>query len=80
METDTRGKMLSRKEAAAHLQKMGLPIAPRTLTSLASRKKGPPYIRFLHRITLYDVAELEAWAKANAPKRCPAPKESGAAA
>jgi hypothetical protein len=75
MKLHTRDKVLNRKEAAAHLLKMGFPVAPRTLASLAARGKGPPYIRFLHRITLYEVAELEAWAFANAPKRCPVPKD-----
>jgi hypothetical protein len=57
------GDRLNRKEAAAYLSKMGYPVAPRTLARLATMRKGPPYVRFMHRTVLYEKAVLEAWAK-----------------
>ncbi len=54
---------LSRKEASAFLTEQGFPIAPGTLARLAARKKGPPYRRFMWRVTSYDKGELLAWAQ-----------------
>lgn len=57
---------LSRKEAAAWLVDQGFPVAPRTLARLAAQRKGPPYVRFLHRVVTYDRDVLLPWARENA--------------
>jgi hypothetical protein len=54
--------VLSRKEAAALLSAMGYPITFRTLERLSSERKGPPYRRFMRRIS-YDRESLVAWAR-----------------
>jgi hypothetical protein len=54
---------LNRKEASALLATLGYPIAPRTLGNLAGKGKGPPYVRFGHRIVSYERDALVAWAR-----------------
>jgi hypothetical protein len=55
--------ILSRKEAAEHLTALGYPIAPATLARFATKRRGPPYIRFGWRIVTYKRADVEAWAR-----------------
>lgn len=59
---------LSRKEAADFLRRSGYPISHRTLARLASSKKGPPYVRFLHRIVSYERAALLQWAESQSER------------
>ncbi len=53
---------LTRAEAASYLSGLGFPVAKATLQKYASIGGGPIYRRFGNR-TLYQVADLEAWAK-----------------
>lgn len=59
----TQTQHLNRKEAAAFLTSMGYPIAARTLARLATKKKGPPYQRFMWRIVTYEKGALLLWAQ-----------------
>lgn len=54
--------LLQRKDAAAALSAAGYPIALPTLASMASRKEGPPFVKFGRR-PLYRWGELLAWAE-----------------
>lgn len=59
---------LNRKEAAAFLRSKGYPISHRTLASLATKKKGPPYTRFMWRIVTYERQALLDWAASQSVK------------
>lgn len=54
---------LSRKEAAAYLRRLGLPIEHTTLANLATKRqqRGPTYYRFGSSCALYKVEDLDAW-------------------
>lgn len=55
--------LLTRKQAAAHLQSLGCSIAENTLKNMAnknSQHKGPPYFKDGGR-TLYNQNELDEW-------------------
>lgn len=56
-------RFLNRREAAARLAAIGLPISPTTLASAITRGNGPPCYRFGRR-ALYREGELLAWAEA----------------
>lgn len=54
---------LSRKEAAAYLRRLGIPIEHQTLANLATAKqrRGPTYYRFGGSCVLYKVEDLDLW-------------------
>jgi hypothetical protein len=57
---------LNRKEAAAYLGSIGVPVSARTLEKLACNNnagKGPPFSRVRWKLVRYQIAHLEAWAK-----------------
>lgn len=57
---------MNRKEAAAFLADMGVPISPKTLAEKASNNnsgKGPPFRRIGWRTVRYQPADLRAWAE-----------------
>ncbi len=55
-------KIFRRRDAAAALTAAGFPIAPATLSTLASRGGGPPYRRFSGR-AIYKWSDLVSWAE-----------------
>lgn len=59
MDPDT---LLQRRQSAAELKKVGYPVAPATLASLATRGGGPPYRKY-GRYPLYRWGDLVAWAE-----------------
>jgi hypothetical protein len=64
-------RLLRRVEAAAALNAAGFPISPKTLATMVSRGRGPPYQVF-GRIPLYRFGDLMRWAAA----RLTAPRTS----
>jgi hypothetical protein len=62
-ELEPSGRLLRRVEAARYLSdKVGLPCSPRTLAKLAVIGGGPLY-RKASRVPLYEIADLEIWAR-----------------
>jgi hypothetical protein len=56
---------LTRKKAAAYLERLGCPISHRTLEKWASKNnagKGPAFTRIRWNIVRYARADLDAWA------------------
>lgn len=56
---------LSRKEAAIFLNKIGCPVSPQTLATMAANNNagaGPPYTRYRWKNVRYLKADLIAWA------------------
>ena len=65
--------LISRKEAARYLARIGCPLAPQTLANMASNNNkldGPPYIRNGWKSVLYRKCELDAWAAARRKEIC----------
>jgi alkylation response protein AidB-like acyl-CoA dehydrogenase len=54
--------LLTRNQAAAALTEAGLPVAPATLATKATRGGGPPY-RLFGRKPLYRWGDALAWAE-----------------
>jgi hypothetical protein len=63
-------RLLRRVEAAAALNRAGFPISSKTLATMVTRGRGPPYQVF-GRIPLYRFGDLMRWAAARltAPRR-----------
>lgn len=61
-------RLLTRREAAAHLSDSGFPTAPATLAKLASRGGGPRMVVF-GRKPLYRACDLRHWAEARCRER-----------
>ncbi len=56
---------LTREEASIYLEKIGCPIAPRTLRAYArdyNIGKGPAFYRIRGHIVRYKASDLRAWA------------------
>lgn len=59
--------LLSRKEAAAYLTKLGYTISPQTLAHMAANnnaRKGPSFIKIGWSQVKYRRSALDTWAKA----------------
>jgi hypothetical protein len=54
--------LLQRIDAAYALKFLGLPISYDSLSQMASRRVGPPFIK-RGRLTLYRYSDLVAWAE-----------------
>ncbi|MGO8915858.1 MAG: DNA-binding protein [Stellaceae bacterium] len=61
-------RLLTRKEASAHLKERGTPAAVATLNKLACVGGGPAFQLFGRR-PLYDPDDLDAWADARLSKK-----------
>lgn len=62
---------LTRKETSKLLERLGSPIAPRTLEKMASNEnagKGPPFTRSGWRIVRYNRDDVVAWQKTYAKR------------
>ena len=58
--------LLNRKMASAYLERLGCPVAPKTLANLAANDnagRGPPFFRFRWKAIRYKRSDLEIWAK-----------------
>lgn len=58
--------LLTRKAASAYLEKLGCPVAPRTLSNLAANDnagKGPPFYRFRWKSIRYKRSDLDLWVR-----------------
>jgi hypothetical protein len=76
-EDATRPILLRRRQCAASLTKVGFPISPATLSTMASRGGGPPYHKF-GRTVLYRWPDVLAWAEARLSPSRRSSSESGA--
>ena len=61
MKEITKTPLLTREDAAVHLNQQGYPISAKGLAKLACNKSGPKY-RIFGRNALYAPSDLEAWA------------------
>ena len=58
--------LLNRKAASAYLDKLGCPVAPKTLRNMAANDnagKGPSFFRFRWKTIRYKRSDLDAWAR-----------------
>lgn len=70
--------LLRRHQCAATLTRVGFPISPKTLASMATRGGGPPFHKF-GRTVLYRWSAVLAWAEGrlSAPQASTSQKDAG---